>query len=210
MLRLERVYYRYPQSTDDVIADLSCQFSPGECVAVTGRNGCGKTTLVRLLTGILRPDRGRILLDDNDLTRMDLFTIGQSIGCVFQDPSRQLFCRSSREEISFGLKNLGLPQDEIEDRVCRYLDMFGLKHHAEAFPGNLSQGEKQRLVLAAVMALGTRYLLLDEPTSSLDMAAREKLGATLSQLAADGCGVIFVSHERVFIERWAGRELVLS
>ena len=68
MLRLERVFYRYPQSTDDVIADLSCQFSPGECVAVTGRNGCGKTTLVRLLTGILRPDRGRILLDDNDLT----------------------------------------------------------------------------------------------------------------------------------------------
>lgn len=209
MLTLEGVYYRYPGAKAEAIADLSCQFAPGECVAVSGRNGCGKTTLVKLICGILRPVRGRILLCGEDLSRLDLFRIGQRIGCVFQDPSRQLFCRSVEQEMVFGLKNLGLPEKEIRERVSRYLELFGLTHQRETFPGLLSQGEKQRLVLAAVMALGTDYLLLDEPTSSLDMPARERLGQTLSGLAAQGCGVIFISHERAFIQRWAHRELVL-
>ena len=210
MLKLEAVSFRYPKSEVNVISELSCEFRPGEWVAVTGRNGCGKTTLVKLITGLLRPTGGHIILDGEDLSSLDLFGIGQRVGCVFQDPSRQLFCRSVTEEISYGLRNLGLDETEIKERVERYLALFGLEEQAAAFPGNLSQGEQQRVVLAAVMALGTRYLLLDEPTSSLDMPTRQRLGQSLEKLVESGCGVIVISHERAFIQRWAQRELVLS
>ena len=209
MIALENVAFRYPKAERDVLSGLSCRFDAGECVAVTGRNGCGKTTMVRLICGILRPTAGRITVDGTDTAKMDLFSIGRLIGCVFQDPSRQLFCTSVEEEVRFGLVNMGLPEAEIAERTERYLKFFRLEHLAGAFPGTLSQGERQRVVLAAVLAMGTRYLLLDEPTSGLDMRARGELGDALTELTRQGCGVIFVSHERTFIESRATREWVM-
>ena len=209
MIVLEKLSFRYPKTENDVLSGLSCTFEAGECVAVTGQNGCGKTTLVRLVCGMLRPTAGRISIDGEDTAKMDLFSVGRRVGCVFQDPSRQLFCTSVEEEVRFGLVNMGLPGNEIDERTARYLKLFRLEHLAGAFPRTLSQGERQRTVLAAVLAMGTRYLLLDEPTSGLDMRAREELGESLAELTRQGCGVIFVSHERPFIERWATREWVM-
>lgn len=208
MIALENITFTYPKSDKAIITDLSGSFDIGECVAVTGRNGCGKTTLIKMICGVLRPDSGRILIDEDDISDMDLFEIGQRIGCVFQDPSRQLFCTSVEEEIRFGLKAMELPEDEIRRRVDRFIEFFRLEHRREAFPGLLSQGEKQRTVLAAVLAMGTDYLLLDEPTSGLDMQGRKELGELLRELTANGHGVIFVSHERAFIETYATREWV--
>lgn len=209
MIVLENAAFRYPKAEREALSGLSGSFAPGECVAVTGRNGCGKTTMVRLICGILRPTAGRITVDGGDTAEMDLFSIGRLVGCVFQDPSRQLFCTSVEEEVRFGLVNMGLPEEEIAEKTARYLKLFRLEHLAGAFPGTLSQGERQRVVLAAVLAMGTRYLLLDEPTSGLDMRARDELGERLAELTRQGCGVIFVSHERPFIERWATREWVM-
>lgn len=209
MISLENVSFRYPKAEKDIISGLSCSFSPGECVAVTGRNGCGKTTLVRLITGIQRPREGRICIDGEDISRLDLCAIGRLAGCVFQDPGRQLFCTTVTEEIRYGLVNMGLDEAEIAARTAKWMEFFRLEHLASAFPGKLSQGEKQRVVLAAVLAMGTRYVILDEPTSGLDMRARRELGEYISRLAADGGGVVFVSHERGFIEKYATRELVM-
>lgn len=209
MITIEDVHFSYPKAEHDLIDGLSGEIRPGERVAVTGKNGCGKTTLVRLITGILRPSSGRILIDGDDIAPLDLFEIGKRVGCVFQDPSRQLFCATLDEEVRYGLVNMGLPEDEIRRRADRYIGFFRLQHRRDAFPGLLSQGEKQRAVLAAVLAMGPRYIVLDEPTSGLDMEAREDLGNALKELSAEGCGIMFVSHERSFIDRFADREWVM-
>jgi len=210
LISIEKIAFSYPKAKKLIFKDFSAEFSPGEAVAVTGKNGCGKTTLVRLLTGIERPSAGRITIDGEDTAGMDLFEIGRLIGCVFQDPARQLFCRTVREEIRFGLENMGLSEDEIESKTAKWAEFFRLDGKLlESFPGTMSGGEKQRVVLAAVLAMGTRYVLLDEPTSSIDMRARRALGELLRDIAAEGRGVIFVSHERSFIESFATRELVL-
>lgn len=209
MISLENVSYRYPRSDRQVLKDFSCVFECGEITAVTGENGCGKTTLTKLIVGILRPDSGVIRLDGSDNRAMDLFDIGRLVGYVFQDPRRQLFCASVYEEIAFGLKNMKLPTDEIEEKTAYYTNLFRLEKHKDSYPGKLSQGEKQRLVLAAVIAMGTRYVILDEPTSGLDMSSRSELGKLLLRIKAEGKGVVFISHERSFIEAYADRELVM-
>ena len=139
MIVLEKLSFRYPKTENDVLSGLSGSFSPGECVAVTGKNGCGKTTMVRLICGILRPTAGKITVDGGNTAKMDLFSIGRLVGCVFQDPSRQLFCTSVEEEVRFGLVNMGLPEEEIAEKTARYLKFFRLEHLAAAFPGTLGR-----------------------------------------------------------------------
>ncbi len=210
MIILDGVSFAYPGSEKRILDGLCGTLAPGERVAVTGRNGCGKTTLVRLMTGLLRPTAGRITVDGEDIAGLDLFGIGKRVGCVFQDPSRQLFCETVEKEIRFGLDNMGLPEEEASARTERCLELFGLTELHGAFPGRLSRGEMQRVVLSAVLAMGTDYVVLDEPTSGLDMPARETLGRLLTELSEQGRGVLFVSHERAFIEAWATREWVLG
>ncbi|MGE4484618.1 MAG: energy-coupling factor ABC transporter ATP-binding protein [Oscillospiraceae bacterium] len=211
MITVKCVSFKYPRSDREVIKDLSCSFGRGEVVALTGGNGCGKTTLTKLMTGMLRPESGCVTVGGYDIKDMDLFQIGRRIGYVFQNPNRQLFCQTVYDEIAFGLKNLGLGEKLFACKTEEMLSRFDLARLRASFPGNLSFGEKQRTALAAVLALGTEYLILDEPTSGLDMRGREELGALLRGLADnDGCGVIFVSHERAFIDKYATREEVMS
>ena len=211
MIKVENAAYTYPKSTAPVISDFSARFGRGEITAVTGRNGCGKTTFTKLLTGILRPNAGRVSIDGGDTAVMDLFEIGQRVGYVFQNPNRQLFCDTVYSETAYGLLKLGLDKEQAEREAMYYLELFGLAGRRGVYPGKLSLGEKQRLALAAVLALGTDYLVLDEPTTGLDVPRRRELGETLSKLRLERqCGIIFVSHDADFIARYADRELVMA
>ena len=211
MINVENAAYTYPKSDAPVLSGFSAQFRRGEITAVTGKNGCGKTTLTKLLVGLLRPYSGRVSIDDVDTSAMDLFEIGRRVGYVFQNPNKQLFCDTVYNEIAYGLRNSGLDKSRTERETEHYLDLFDLTRYRDIYPGKLSLGEKQRLVLAAVLALGTDYLVLDEPTTGLDMRHRRELGETLANLRQElGCGIIFVSHEVDFITRYADRELVME
>ena len=210
MIEVHGVSYKYPKTDEYVLRSLSLNFRRGEICAVTGPNGCGKTTLTKLMTGVLRPDEGSILIDGCDEAGMGLFEIGQRIGYVFQNPSKQLFCATVNEEIAFGLKNQGMSEGDIEDTVAYYTERFRLSHHRDDYPGRLSQGEKQRVVLAAVLSMGTDYLILDEPTTGLDVRGRHELGEILRGLVREReTGILIVSHERGFISRYADREVVM-
>ena len=207
----DNIAYIYPESRVPVFTGFSAQFKRGEIVAVTGKNGCGKTTLSKLLTGMIRPSAGLITIDGFDTAYMDLFQIGQRIGYIFQNPNRQLFCETAYSEVIYGLTNSGLDETAAGEKAERYLSLFGLARLSDVYPGKLSFGEKQRLALAAVLALGTDYLVLDEPTSGLDIRHQRELGELLVNMRADrNCGIVFTSHEQDFIDLYADRELVMA
>lgn len=209
-LRTKNLGYTYPGNRQAVLQEINLCFQAGEIVAIVGDNGCGKTTLTKLLVGILKPGTGRICLSGNDIGKMSLAEIGRQIGYVFQDPSQQIFCASVEDEIVYGLSNLGLEREEIERRINYYLDYFELSGYRKIFPQSLSQGEKQRLMLVAILAMHPRYVILDEPTTGLDPYRRKLLGDCLLRIKADGYGVIFASHQAKFIETYADKVIRLE
>lgn len=193
-----------------VLRNITCEFESGRITAVTGSNGSGKTTLMRLITGVLKPQKGEIYIDNISIANMDIFDIGRLAGYVYQEPERQLFCATVREEIGYALRNEVIDKEESDRRIDEQLQRFGLEKLAERYPGQLSRGEKQRVMLAVVMAMRTRYLILDEPTSGLDMNARQRLGEMLMEIRSKGCGIVVVSHDRGFIEKYADSEIRLD
>jgi energy-coupling factor transport system ATP-binding protein len=211
MISINNIAFKYPLSDVLVLSEFSAGFQRGEIVAVSGRNGCGKTTLTKLLVGILRPMRGSIAIDGVETAGMDLFEIGRRVGYVFQNPNRQLFCDTVYNEVAYGLRNMKLDEAQTAEKTRHYLDYFELARYSDVFPGKLSLGEKQRLALASVLALGTDYLVLDEPTTGLDTRRQNELGDMLLRLRSElGCGIILVSHETSFIKAYADRELVMG
>ncbi|MDO4545317.1 MAG: ABC transporter ATP-binding protein [Bacillota bacterium] len=201
-LKVEHISFGYKgrskaDGTKQVLQDFSAEFPAGKITALTGNNGAGKTTLARIIMGILKQDQGHILLDGEPIDQLTMAQRGMRIGYVMQNPARQIFSVTVEEEMQYGLRNLSLPEEEIARRTTEYLQLFGLEQYRESFPVLLRHGETQRLVLAAILAMKPGYLILDEPTASLDLKRRKTLGDFLKQL---DCGIIIISHDQTFIE----------
>ena len=210
MIELDSITFMYPHSSTPVLRDFSSRFERGAITAVRGRNGCGKTTLTKLIVGILRPSEGNVTIDGCDAASMNLFEIGRIIGYIFQNPNRQLFSDTVFNEVAYGLRNLKMEETQITQKVNYYLELFDLDRYRKIYPGKMSLGEKQRLALAAVLALGTEYLVLDEPTTGLDTRNQLELGDLLIKLKhVRNSGIVIVSHSADFIARCADRELVM-
>jgi energy-coupling factor transport system ATP-binding protein len=194
-----------------LFSDFGAEFPRGAVTAVTGPNGSGKTTLARLLVGILRPQSGDVYIDGDPVRSMTLTEVGRMVGYVMQDPSRQIFKTTILDEMMFGLRNMGMGVDEATERACEYLGLFGLAGRETVFPFDLSVGERQRLVLAAVLAMKPSYLVLDEPTASLDPGRKRALGGYLSDaVAKDGIGVVLISHDMKFVKSYADAGVALA
>ncbi|MDR0596711.1 MAG: energy-coupling factor ABC transporter ATP-binding protein [Clostridiales Family XIII bacterium] len=195
----------------DILRGFSATFHSGAITAVTGPNGSGKTTLARLLVGILKPRAGEISIDGVPVSGLTLTEVGKRVGIVMQDPCRQIFTTSVWDEMMFGLENIGISKSDAEQLSGEYLSLFGLSDKMDCFPFELSTGERQRLVLAAVLAAKPAYLILDEPTSSLDIGRRKTLGGYLSEIRdRDGVGVVLISHDARFVDEHADSVITLS
>lgn len=173
--------------------DLS--IAPGECVALVGGNGSGKTALLLTLAGLLPPLRGTVRIDDHDLHAQDSHNEARvRIGVVLQEPESQLVTDTVAREIAFPLENLGWPRARIDVRVNQLLGIFDLRQLAEAPPGHLSGGEMQKVAVAAAVAASPGYLLLDEPASFLDHPARQALATWVDRLRAEeGMGLLWTA-----------------
>jgi energy-coupling factor transport system ATP-binding protein len=189
---------------------VNVQVRQGEFVGIVGQNGSGKSTLVKCFVGLLRPKQGEVLFNGESIRRLSVGEIARRVGLVLQNPDYQLFTTYCHEEIRFGLRNVGVPEEEIEQRVEEALRLVGLSEEAELFPFRLSFGDRRKLAVAATMALDPRVLIMDEPTTAQDHRGRYQLADLARRFHEEKQGtVLMITHDVDLIARYAHRLIVL-
>jgi cobalt/nickel transport system ATP-binding protein len=168
------LHHAYPDGTC-ALQGVSFRITHGESVAVVGENGAGKSTLLLHLTGCLSPTRGTLRIGDYPVTGQTLAQVRRTVGMVFQDPDDQLFMPSLFDDVAFGPLNMGLPPEEVANRVASALDTVGLSHLSARPPYRLSAGEKRAAAIATVLSMSPNILVMDEPSSHLDPRNRRRL-----------------------------------
>lgn len=174
MIKIEHLSVVHPDGTK-AIHDLTCQIGRGESVALVGANGAGKTSLLLALVGILKAAEGTIEIDGSQLGRQTLNAIRKRVGFVFQNPDDQLFMPELGEDIAFGPRNFGWPEEAVKARVDEVLKLLRIEHLRHRSPLRLSGGEKRTAAIAAVLAMNPSLLLFDEPSAFLDPKSRRNL-----------------------------------
>jgi energy-coupling factor transport system ATP-binding protein len=198
-LVVEDLSFRYRDRQGAAIRNISFEANPGEILLIAGASGCGKTTLIRCINGLIPRSykgevSGRVLVLGEEVKDWPLARISQSIGTVLQDPERQILGTKVVNEVAFGLENLGLPREEIFPRVDEALHFLKIPHLRDRETFHLSGGEKQKVALAGILAMRPSILLLDEPLASLDPASAQDTLDTVRQLADEGMTVLLVEH----------------
>ncbi|SHJ21652.1 energy-coupling factor transport system ATP-binding protein [Dethiosulfatibacter aminovorans DSM 17477] len=192
-----------------ILKDISLVFTDKGFTSLTGPNGSGKTTLGKVMTGILPFQSGQVSIEGKDIRSMSLPQIGRKIGYLFQNPDKQIFAPTVFEELAFGMKFKNCGEDEIRERTDEMLDIFDLKSIRDSTSYFLSQGEKQRLAIAAVLLNDPEFLILDEPTTGLDIKRKEDLSRYLDRIKSK-VGILMISHDKSFIDRHSDRIIKLE
>ncbi len=218
MLTLEHVTYAYPNTERPALRDLSLTIPAGQVCAVVGANGAGKSTLAYTLAGFVPHFyhgtlTGAVTLAGLNTAAVTLPDLVRRVGLVFQNPYNQLSGTkfTVREEVAFGLENLGVPRPEMLDRIAATMQLTGIAALADRSPLTLSGGQMQRVALASVLAMQPQVLVLDEPTSQLDpIGAREMLAAVQALAASGHITVVLIEHKLEWVATFADRVLVLA
>ena len=208
-IEVKNISFEYPRGRK-VFENFSLNLKNGETTVLTGKNGCGKTTLAKLITGILKPSIGEIKLFGQSTKKLSLAGIGEIAGYVFQYPERQLFGSTVMEELTFPLLFKEKNKGETMAKAEEMLRIFDLEKVKNSYPFFLSYGEKRRLAIASVLMVGPEYLILDEPTASLDKERIDALSEVLDNLKKRNIGMLIISHNKDFIERHKDRIINLE
>ena len=182
--------------TFDALKDVTAQIKKGEFTAIIGTNGSGKSTLARHLNALLIPTAGELIVEGmrtSDASR--IWDIRQKVGMVFQNPDNQLVAAVVEEDVAFGPENLGVPPEEIRERVDFALEKVGMTSYREQAPSMLSGGQKQRVAIAGVLAMKPDCIVLDEPTAMLDPKGRKEVMDTIHELnKKEGITIVLITH----------------
>ncbi len=216
-IRLENISYVYSEGTPfeiSALSDINVTLKSGIVTGIIGHTGSGKSTLVQMLNGLVRPARGKVLLDGKDIWEnpKDIGRIRFRVGLVMQYPEYQLFEETIRADIAFGPKNMGLECKEIEERVLEAADFVGLEHDLlEKSPFDLSGGQKRRAAIAGIIAMRPEVLVLDEPAAGLDPSGREMIMRSIMNYKnRTGATVIIVSHSMEDMAKYCEELIVLA
>ncbi|MCQ2512658.1 MAG: energy-coupling factor transporter ATPase [Lachnospiraceae bacterium] len=217
-IKAEKIKYRYPVMEDvdafsgeekekdkkqeevkpeeDAIKGVSLEIQAGQFICILGRNGSGKSTFAKHLNALLLPTEGTVWVDDID-TKEDeqVWDIRKSVGMVFQNPDNQIIGSVVDEDVAFGLENLGIPSEQIQESVSHSLEEVGMKDFAKYSPNKLSGGQKQRVAVAGILAMEPKCIVLDESTAMLDPRGRDEVMDTVLRLNKEkGITVIAITH----------------
>lgn len=195
------------------LTDINLEIGTGEFVGIIGHTGSGKSTLIQMFNGLIKPSSGQVLLNGVDINgeKVNKKEIRQKVGLVFQYPEYQLFEMTVKEDVAFGPKNMGLSKEEIDERVAHALKAVGLdESYYEKSPFELSGGQKRRVAIAGVLAMNPEVLILDEPTAGLDPKGRNELFDQLKKMHEElGLTIVLISHSMEDVARYVQKLVVL-
>lgn len=217
-IQVRNIRYVYNEGLPDetvALDDVSFDLFDGEIAGVIGHTGSGKSTMLQQLNGLLRPSEGTIVVDGRDITSPSavLRDVRRSVGLVFQYPEYQLFEETIDKDVAFGPRNIGVPEDEIEERVRSSLEIVGLDYDEirGRSPFDLSGGQKRRAAIAGVLAMEPHVLVLDEPTAGLDPEAHSDIIEMVKRIHEERNGIIvFVSHNMMDVASLSDRVIVMD
>ena len=210
LLNIRELQFSYPKADEDAVRSISCEVPRGEVLAIMGANGSGKTTLIHLITGLLSPTAGEIVIAGKSTRRMKLHQLAGKVGIVFQDPDLLLQAETVRDEVAFGPKNLKFSAQTLENRIDGTLARFDLRDLDSEAPYSLSRGQRQRVAVAATFSLHPDLFLLDEPTTGQDAQhLRQLMDELYDEIRRENKTLIFATHDTELTLKYADRVLLL-
>lgn len=215
MIQLEKVSFSYDEDGPPIVRDLNLSVTKGECVVITGKSGCGKTTVTRLINGLATHFyngslSGRVMINGVDQRDLPFWSIGRRVGAVLQDPSSQFFAEKAFDELAFGCENYGMPRDEMMKRISIAAEKSGSSQLLDKSLFHLSSGQQQRLAIASIYAVNPDVYVFDEPSANLDSAAVERLSHLITALKNEGKTIIIAEHRLFYLTEIADRILYME
>ena len=209
LIMIHDVEYVYSNGTV-ALKKVSLNINKGEFVAIMGQNGAGKTTLIRTINGLIRPTKGEIFLEGENIDSKTIATLSKKVGIIFQNPSHQLFSNTVEDEIKFSLKNLNLDREEIQIKVDKVLKEFNLEKYRKRSPLNLSGGESKKIAIASIICRDPEILVFDEPTLGQDAKEIRFFVKLLHNELKKGKTIIVVTHSVEFTIEHSPRTVLMS
>ena len=215
MISFQNFSFRYEESKDFTLRGIDMTVQTGEFILLTGRSGCGKTTLIRSLNGLIPhfypgEIQGDLLMDGHSLLEMKPSELAGQVGTVFQDPRSQFFMTDTTRELAFGCENLGLPREETIDRIAKAAKELELVNYLNRSIFALSSGEKQQIAIGSVYALGPKVYIFDEPSANLDYAATKRLAEIMGKLKHAGYTIFVVEHRFYYLRDLIDRAFLIQ
>ncbi|WP_221930180.1 energy-coupling factor ABC transporter ATP-binding protein [Melghirimyces algeriensis] len=208
MIQVKNLSFSYDKKRP-VLADITLDLD-GRSTAIVGQNGAGKTTFVKLLKGLLKPDFGEIHIGKTSVKEATVASLARKVGLVFQNPDEQIFKGTVRDEVMFGALNLGQDKETAETRAREALERVGLGHLSETNPQDLSLSEKKRVSIASVVAMDPEIIIFDEPTIAQDHAGKEQIKHLIRGLQEQNKLVMTIIHDMDFVAECFERTLVFN
>lgn len=211
ILETENLYYKYEENETPSLDGVNLKIARGEKVAFLGANGSGKSTFFLCLNGILRPQKGEIRLEGKavDYSRKGLLSLRKKVGIVFQDPDSQLFFADVYQEISFGILNMGVSEEEARREVDRIIERFGISSLKDRPTHALSGGQKKMVSIADILVMHPEVVILDEPAAALDAKHVEEVNRAVEDMTKEGITVLMATHDIDYAYEWADRMVLM-
>lgn len=210
-IQVKDLTYAYEDGTQ-ALKGINLSVSEGEFIAFIGQNGSGKTTLSKCLNGLFKPTTGEVLVEGLDSRTTTIVQMVKRVGYVFQNPDHQLFNNNCHDEIAYGPRNIGLSEDEVEERVLEAAKVVGLgEEYFHEHPFFLNKGMRQRVAIASILALKPKVIIVDEPTTGQDIRQSLEIMDFLMDLNKNfGHIIIFVTHDMPIVSRYAERVVLMG